>query len=58
MKTTRQTLMTALVKAQNHPANSGQDIVTFSAFLDDAELASHIARYEQYALDHDRKRAA
>lgn len=48
MLTQRKELMSRLVKAQNHPANSGSDIVTFSAFLNDAELEAHVIRYESY----------
>lgn len=45
----RQELMSRLVKAQNHPANISQDIITFSAFMDDAEMLRHVERYESYA---------
>lgn len=48
-KAQRQSLMDRLVKAQNHPTNINQDIVTFSGFMDNAELAVHVARYESYA---------
>lgn len=44
----RTDLMSRLVKAQNNPANISQDIVTFSAFLDDVELLAHVERYESY----------
>ena len=50
MKATRKELMSRLVKAQNSPANSSQDIVTFSAFLNDVELLAHVEHYESYAV--------
>lgn len=40
----RDFLMRTLVSIQNVPGNWNRDIVTFSAFLDDAELADHILR--------------
>ena len=47
---TRKELMARLIKAQNNKANRGYDIVTFSAFLNDAELLAHVIRYESYAV--------
>lgn len=59
MTQTRQELMSRLVKAQNHPCNSNQDIVTFSAFLTEpGELENHVERYEQYIAEYDSKKAA
>lgn len=48
--TTRQSLMARLIDVQNERAFRGnaQDIVTFSAFLNDAELEAHVIRYEEY----------
>lgn len=40
----RDFLMRTLVSIQNVPGNWDRDIVTFSAFLDDGELADHILR--------------
>jgi hypothetical protein len=40
----RDFLMRVLVSIQNVPSNWDRDIVTFSAFLDDAEMADHILR--------------
>ena len=40
----RDFLMRTLTSIQNVPSNWNRDIVTFSAFLDDAELADHILR--------------
>ncbi len=40
----RDFLMRVLVSIQNVPGNWERDIVTFSAFLDDSELADHILR--------------
>lgn len=40
----RDFLMRTLVSIQNVPSNWNRDIVTFSAFLDDGELADHILR--------------
>ncbi len=48
MNNIRTELMSRLVKAQNSPVNNSQDIVTFSAFLDDVELLAHVERYESY----------
>ena len=39
-----------LSKAQNHPNNVNQDIMTFTAFLEtEEELERHIRYYEQQA---------
>ena len=59
METTRQELMSRLIKAQNHPRNSNQDIVTFSAFLTEpGELEKHVVRYEEYIAEYERNKAA
>lgn len=41
---TRDELMQELVSIQNLPENWGRDIVTFSGFCNDQELAEHIER--------------
>lgn len=43
-------LMDRLGKAQNHPANINQDIMTFVGFMSSrAELERHVAHYEERA---------
>lgn len=56
LKLRRQEWMDRLIKAQNHPRNSNQDIVTFSAFLTEpGELENHVLRYEEYCAEYDSK---
>lgn len=44
-------LMDRLARAQNHPANINQDIMTFAGFCDTREeLERHVERYETYAV--------
>lgn len=38
-------LLQALSQIQNHPACVNQDIMTFTGFMDDAEVRAHIERY-------------
>jgi len=46
-------LMARLGKAQNHPANINQDIMTFCAFFDTVEeLESHVRCYEERAANY------
>jgi|GEM_PF-2979194 len=50
-------LMAALVAAQNSPANTDLDIVTFAGFCESRdELVAHLCRYEiraqNWAADH------
>ncbi|MGA0595165.1 hypothetical protein [Enterovirga sp. CN4-39] len=43
-------LMARLTRAQNHPANISQDIMTWAGFCDSrAELEAHVTRYEARA---------
>lgn len=59
MTTQHEELMSRLIKTQNHPCNSNQDIVTFSAFLTEpGELERHVVRYEQYIAEYESKKAA
>lgn len=51
----RKFLMATLVSIQNVPSNWNRDIVTFSAFLDDGELADHILR-EFSKLPHEQRK--
>jgi hypothetical protein len=47
-------LMDALARAQNHPANIGQDIMTFAGMCDSRdELELHLCRYEIRAQNWD-----
>jgi len=46
-------LMARLGKAQNHPANINQDIMTFCAFFDTVEeLENHVVHYEERAANY------
>jgi hypothetical protein len=46
-------LMARLGKAQNHPANINQDIMTFCAFFDTVEeLERHVVHYEDRAANY------
>jgi len=46
-------LMARLGKAQNHPANINQDIMTFCAFFDTVEeLERHVRCYEERAANY------
>lgn len=50
-------LMDALAIAQNHPANSMIDIMTFAGLVDSRdELELHLARYEIRAQNWDQDR--
>lgn len=50
-------LMDALSKAQNHPANINQDIMTFAGFMASRdELELHVARAEIRAQNYDQDR--
>jgi hypothetical protein len=51
----RKFLMATLVSIQNVPSNWDRDIVTFSALLDDGELADHILR-EFGKLPHEQRK--
>lgn len=43
-------LMARLTTAQNHPANTNIEIMTFAGMCDSrAELERHVVRYEEYA---------
>lgn len=51
-------LMADLARAQNHPANSMIDIMTFAGFCNSREeLESHLTYYETRALDYDDAKA-
>ena len=49
----RADLLSALVQIQNHPACVNQDIMTFTALMDDREVMTHIeanmARVARYS---------
>jgi hypothetical protein len=42
MTPTRQDLLQALGQIQNHPLYAHQDIMTFTGFMNDAEVREHI----------------
>jgi hypothetical protein len=42
----RKELIAALVVAQNYEGNENVDILTITGFMDEAEIATHLAWYE------------
>lgn len=49
--TTRSEMIQRLVAVQNNPIICNQDILTITGFMNDAQVAAHLARYEAMALE-------
>ncbi len=57
----RDALMARLLKAQNHPRNAYQDILTITACrpaMTDEQLQQHVERYESYIAEWEAQEAA
>jgi hypothetical protein len=48
--TARRELIARLVIAQNRPVNQNVDILTITGFMDDEQVAKHLAYYETNEL--------